>query len=92
MSSDEAITYEANEIEKSKLKQDMENIEKALGYGLDFDAKEYSTIMKRSLFSYSLDYVKDAVLAVPATGEEIYFEIYGADDHHGMFLLVEREL
>lgn len=69
-----------------------EDVQKALGNGLNFIAKEYSTIMNRSLFSYSFDFGSEAVLAVPATGEEIYFEIYGSDQYHGLFLLVEREL
>lgn len=69
-----------------------EDVQKHLGRGLTFMAKEYSAMMGRSLFSYSLDCCEDIILAVPATGEEIYFEIYGADEHHGLNLLVEREL
>lgn len=69
-----------------------EDVQKALGTELVFTAKEYSRILRRSLFSYSFQYGDEAILAVPATGEEIYFEIYGADSHHGVYLLVEQEL
>lgn len=69
-----------------------EDVQKALGTGLTFISKEYSTILKRTLISYSFEYGSEAVLAVPATGEEIYFEIYGSDKYHGLNLIVEREL
>lgn len=69
-----------------------EDVQKVLGTGLTFVSKEYSTILKRILISYSFKYGSEAVLAVPATGEEIYFEIYGSDKYHGLNLLVEREL
>lgn len=69
-----------------------EDVQKALGTELVFTSKEYSQILHRSLFSYSFQYGDEAILAVPATGEEIYFEIYGAEEHHGICLLVEREL
>lgn len=69
-----------------------EDVQNALGSGLAFIEKEYSAVLKRSLMSYSFEYGSEAILAVPATGEEIYFEIYGSDRLHGMYLLVEREL
>ncbi len=69
-----------------------EDVQTDLGNGLVFIAKEYSQLMSRSLFSFSFEYGNEAILTVPATGEEIYFEIYGADRNHGMFLLEEREL
>lgn len=69
-----------------------EEVQKELGRGLSFIAKEYSDVLKRSLISYSFKYGSEAILAVPATGEEIYFEIYGSDRNHGLYLLVEREL
>lgn len=69
-----------------------ENVQKELGSGLTFISKEYSNVMKRSLFSYSFDYGSEAILAVPATGEEIFFEIYGSDRYHGLYLLIEGEL
>lgn len=69
-----------------------EDVQKALGSGLSFLSKEYSEVMKRSLISYAFEYGSEAILAVPATGEEIYFEIYGSDRYNGLCLLVEREL
>ncbi len=69
-----------------------EDVQEALGSGLTFVAKEFSEMLRRSLFTYAFEYGSEAVLAVPATGEEIYFEIYGSDRYHGLFLLVEREL
>lgn len=69
-----------------------EDVQKALGTGLTFIPKEYSTLLKRTFISYSFEYVSEAVLAVSATGEGIYFEIYGSDKYHGLNLLVEREL
>ena len=69
-----------------------EDVQKKLGIGLSFIAKEYSDVLRRSLISYSFEYGSEAILAVPATGEEINFEIYGSDNNHGLCLLVEREL
>lgn len=71
-----------------------EDVQKGLGKGLTFVKKEYSEFLKRSLFLYEFNYEPDGnyVLAVPATGEEIYFEIYGVDQFGGLVLLVEREL
>lgn len=69
-----------------------EDVQQKLGTGLLFIAKEYSEVLNRSLVSYSFEYGNEAILAVPATGEEIYFEIYGSDRNHGLYLLVEREL
>lgn len=71
-----------------------EDVQKGLGKGLTFVKKEYSELLKRSLFLYEFNYEPDGnyVLAVPATGEEIYFEIYGVDQSGGLVLLVEREL
>lgn len=69
-----------------------EDVQTSLGNGLVFISKEYSQLMSRSLFSFSFEYGEEAILAVPATGEEIYFEIYGADRNHGLFIIEEREL
>lgn len=69
-----------------------EDVQKRLGFGLNFMSKEYSKSLNRSLFFYSFEDGDEATLAVPATGEEIYFEIYGSDGHHGLYLLVEQEL
>lgn len=71
-----------------------EDVQKDLGKGLRFIKKEYSKLLKRSIFLYDFEYNNDReyILAVPATGEEIYFEIYGVDRHGALVLLVEREL
>ena len=71
-----------------------EDVQKDLGKGLTFIKKEYSEFLKRSLFLFDFEYVSDGnhLLAVPATGEEIYFEIYGVDQSGALVLLVEREL
>lgn len=71
-----------------------EDVQAALGKGLTFVKKEYSKLMNRSRFLYDFEYQSDGdyVLAVPATGEEIYFEIYGVDQFGALVLLVEREL
>ena len=71
-----------------------EDVQKDLGKGLTFIKKEYSEILKRSLFLFDFEYTPegDYLLSVPATGEEIYFEIYGVDQSGALVLLVEREL
>lgn len=71
-----------------------EDAQKDLGKGLTFIKKEYSEFLKRSLFLFDFEYVSDGnyLLAVPTTGEEIYFEIYGVDQSGALVLLVEREL
>lgn len=71
-----------------------EDVQKDLGKGLTFETKEYSELHKRSFFLYSFDWsgYGEYILAVPATGEEIYFEIYGVDSYGALVLLVEREL
>lgn len=71
-----------------------EDVQKGLGKGLTFVKKEYSELLKRSLFLFDFEYAKENLhtLAVPATGEEINFEIYGVDQFGALVLLVEREL
>ena len=71
-----------------------EDVQKDLGKGLTFIRKEYSENRKRSLFLFDFEYTSDRnyILAVPATGEEIYFEIYGVDQFGRLVLLLEREL
>ena len=64
-----------------------------LGKGLVFRRKEFSVINRRSLFLFEIDKTcNEHILAVPATGEEIYFEIYGVDTEGDLVLLVKREL
>ena len=71
-----------------------EDVQKDLGNGLIFIRKEYSEIMNRSLFTYSVDNASEGncTLAVPATGEEICFEIFGVTKQGGLILLEKREL
>lgn len=83
---------EANGIWSYREYDSYDEVQNKLGNGLSFIAKEFSKVLNRSLISYSFEYGSEAILAVPATGEEIYFEIYGSDRRHGLFLLVEREL
>lgn len=69
-----------------------EQVQDSLGEGLSFVQKEYSNLQHQSFFEYILTGAERSILAVPATGEEICFRIYGADSCHRTFLLVEREL
>ena len=68
-----------------------EDVQKALGRGLEFVGKEYSNLLKRSLFKFKIIH-NDAQLVVPATGEETSFEIYGIDRIGNWHLLVKQEL
>ena len=71
-----------------------EDVQTALGKGLVFVNKEYSELLRRSLFLYDFEHTSDAeyILSVPATGEEIYFEIYGIDHLGAKVLLLDMEL
>ena len=84
-----------------------EQVQEGLGQGLTFITKEYSSDMerslfeyaityrrppKRSLFEYTVGYPAPIILAVPATGEEIYFDIYGIDQDRQMYRLFHGEL
>lgn len=71
-----------------------EDVQADLGKGLTFVKKEYSELLRRSLFLYDFERTSDAeyILSVPATGEEISFEIYGIDNLGTKVLLMEREL
>lgn len=70
-----------------------EDVQNELGQGLVFSRKGFSRINKRSLFLYDFDNTSmKHILAVPATGEEIYFEIYGVDQYGSLVLLEKREL
>lgn len=71
-----------------------EDVQKELGKGLSFLEKEYSEHRNRSFFLYDFEYTDDGeyILAVPATGEEIYSEIYGVDQFGSLNLLVKRGL
>ena len=70
-----------------------EDVQGDLGKGLVFRRKGFSVINRRSLFLFEIDKTcNEHILAVPATGEEIYFEIYGVDTDGDLVLLVKREL
>ena len=75
--------------------QKYEDVQRTLGHGLSFRKKGVSRINRRSLFLYDFDDIgdgEDYVLSVPATGEEIYFEIYAVDNCSGLTLLRKGEL
>ena len=70
-----------------------EDVQSDLGKGLIFKLKGFSKVNRRSLFLFELDKTcNEHILAVPATGEEIYFEIYGVDTDGNILLLVKLEL
>ena len=70
-----------------------EDVQGDLGKGLVFRRKGFSVINRRSLFLFEIDKTcNEHILAVPATGEEIYFEIYGVDTDGNILPLVKREL
>lgn len=71
-----------------------EDVQQSMGKGLIFIGKQFRGDIKRSVFRFKFwpwgsgEYI----LAVPATGEEVCFEIYGIDSKGNSTLLVEREL
>lgn len=70
-------------------------IQHALGNGMTLIEKEHSSILKRNLFLYQFNWLSDKddyLLAFPATGEEIYFEIYAMDRFDVAHLLLHCEL
>lgn len=72
-----------------------EDVQRDLGKGLIFKCKEYSVLLNRSLFLYDFELSSkrtEVKIAVPATGEEVCFEIYGLDDCGKVYLLLGREL
>lgn len=73
--------------------QHYEDVQKALGKGLTFIGKQYQSNTRRSIFRYALlPCCDDYLLSVPATGEELCFEIYGASQFGTMTLLFKGEL
>lgn len=74
--------------------QHYEDVQQSKGKGLIFIGKQFREDIKRSEFKFRfLPWgCNDHILAVPATGEEIYFEIYGLDSNGNSVLLDEREL
>lgn len=72
-----------------------EDVQEDLGKGLRFLKKGFSKLNRRSLFLFDFAPINDNeeyILAIPTTGEEICFEIYGVDQYGGLVLLVKREL
>lgn len=68
-----------------------EDVQVALGHGLKLLNKYYLPDKNRTCFEYLVN-ERDCVLAVPATGEEINFEVYGIDSNNIKTLLLQREL
>ena len=68
-----------------------EDVQFDLGDGLLLLRKWYSKENRKSYFEYKI--IKNtSLLAVPATGEEIDFEIYGKSPNNQEILLLKREL
>lgn len=66
-----------------------EAIQQKFGVNLKFICKERSLTMGRILVRYDFeDDYKPGLLFTPATGEEIYFEIYGIDERYGVLRLM----
>lgn len=68
-----------------------EDVQYDLGGGLFLLRKWFSSEKRRSYFEYKMLKNK-SVLAVPATGEEMDFEIYGVGQDNNKILLIKREL
>lgn len=75
--------------------ENYEDVQQDLGDGLKFVGKEYSKLLNRSFFLYEIARPVKGLgykIAVPATGEEVYFEIYGLDSKGIQYLMLQREL
>ena len=72
---------------------DCHKIQSDLGKGLTLVRKEHSSILKRGMYLYEVSNSADEyILAFPATGEELYFEIYALDYTGAMHLILSTEL
>lgn len=72
---------------------DCHKIQSNLGKGLTLVRKEHSSILKRGMYLYEVSNSADEyILAFPATGEEVYFEIYALDYTGAMHLILSTEL
>ncbi len=72
---------------------DCNKIQSDLGKGLTLVSKEHSSILKRGMYLYEVSNTADeCILAFPATGEELYFEIYALDYTGAMHLILSTEL
>lgn len=66
-----------------------EAIQQKLGVNLRFICKEHSQTLGRALFRYDFENpMRPGLLFTPATGEELYFEIYGIDESYGILRLM----
>lgn len=94
------IAHEGNWIDSSVMMAyreyaNYEDVQQDLGDGLRFVGKEYSKLFNRSLFLYEIARPAKGLgykIAVPATGEEFCFEIYGVDSKGIQYLMLHREL
>ena len=87
------VDFPIREAIKHTNREIYEDVQGDLGKGLVFRRKGFSVINRRSLFLFEIDKTcNEHILAVPATGEEIYFEIYGVDTDGNILPLVTREL
>lgn len=68
-----------------------EEVQFDLGDGLIFLRKWFSNEKRKTYFEYKIIKNK-SILAVPATGEEIDFEVYGKGEDNKEILLLKREL
>ena len=69
-----------------------EDVQADKGIGLDFIDKEFSSEKRMSYYKFALRDNSNAILEVPATGEEIRFEIFGEDLKGERFLIYKGEL
>ena len=69
-----------------------EDVQSEMGENLIFERKQYVELLDRTLIEYTFSGNAKAILAVPATGESIAFEIYGRGTGGACHLLEYREL
>lgn len=88
------VSFEGNWVDMGNYRDEYyEDVQPDQGHGLSFCHKEYQG--GSSWFLYDFESIKpdeDYVLAVPATGEEFIFQIYGVDDLGALILLWKMEL
>lgn len=91
------VSFEGNWVDRKDIYEyeHYEDVQQDQGNGLCFCHKEYFETSNCSRYLYDFGCIKageDYVLAVPATGEEFKFRIYGVDDVGALILLWEMEL
>lgn len=74
--------------------ESLEQMQEDLGNRLKLESlEECRPLRRRTICRYSFEYGKgDYILAFPATGEEIYFEIYAVGHFGELILQYHREL